>query len=122
MLAVRPVELLSPLAGLFNLQPPASSGRGLCPFAMSVEDRLLASWAVPLLALAAFGAVSLVIRLSSRYCKSRAHEQEFSAPLAALLLFVFSSLTSTTASLVQASVARLPHSAVRAVSFDRAEW
>ena len=97
ILSLRTVSVFTPLAAVFNLQPPASSG-GLCPFVMSAESKLIASWSLPLLTLAVFLALWPLVQLfSCRGCK----RAPFSATFGALLLFLFSSLTSTTASLIQ---------------------
>ena len=101
---LRTVSFLTPLAGLLNLQPPAAAGGGgggeaLCPFAMSVEGLLLASWALPLLSIAVFLLLWLLLPLV--LCGRWKPNSRFAASFGALLLFLFSSLTSTTTALVQ---------------------
>ena len=119
ILSLRSVAVLSPLAGLFNLQLPASSASsGLCPWVMTVEGKLLASWALPLLTVVGFVAAWPLLRrvFASRQMFSHL---SFTAAFVALILFVFSSLTSTTAALVQVRLAVVLSSELLHFSVDQ---
>ena len=99
ILSVRTTPFASPIGGLFNFQIPATNS-GLCPFTVSLSDKLLIQWALPLLAIAAFAVlcINLTLPRAQRCWRLRATK---TAAFCALGLFLFSALTMSTLALLQ---------------------
>ena len=106
MTAIRTLPLSAFLTSLFNFEPPATSD-GLCPFAMTPEDKLLWLWSLPLLAIAAFLLLAIVGRVCCFCTRSSANANKGAAQsFAALLLFLFGALSSSTMALLQVCAER----------------